>query len=86
MSLDAEYIHGADYLRLDPSGKHMRLEVSSLLKDKRSGDTLRFDYTGTIDMALAAGKVLRGEADAATTEFGEICERLEDAFLVSKQY
>lgn len=72
--MDAVFVHGADYLRLDPDGKHIRLEVSSVLKDSKSGSVIRYDYTGTIDMGGPAGKVLRDEKDAKTTDFGEACE------------
>jgi hypothetical protein len=72
--LDGTFIHGADYLRVDPSGKHVRLEVSSLLRDSVSGGTFRMDYTGIIGLGGPAGKVLGDAPDAKTTDFGEACE------------
>jgi hypothetical protein len=73
VKVDAVFVHGSDYIRADPSGKYVRLEVSSLLKDK-SGAAIRYDYTGTIDTTGPAGKVLSGHPDAATTDFGDACK------------
>lgn len=68
--VDAVFAHGSDYIRADPDGKHVRLQVDSVLKDA-SGAVIKYSYTGTIDMGGAAGKVLMGANDAATTDFGE---------------
>jgi hypothetical protein len=65
------FAHGADYIKVDPDGKHARLDVQSVLKDKATGGLIRYNYTGTITLAGPAGKVLRGDADAKTTGFGE---------------
>ena len=73
IKVDAVFHHGADYISQDPDSKYVRLDVSSVLKDK-AGAAIRFDYTGTIDFDGPAGKVLGGAPDAATTEFGDICE------------
>ena len=82
IQLDAVFAHGADYIKADPDGKHVRLEVQSLLKDK-SGAFVRFNYTGTIGMEGPNGKVLRGEADAASTEHGDACKFRVSAFSYS---
>jgi len=74
IQLDSVFHHGADYISRDADGKHVRLDVSSLLNDV-SGAAIRFDYTGTIDITRPAGKVLGGAADAVTTDFGDACER-----------
>jgi hypothetical protein len=74
IKVDAVFVHGADYIRADPDGAHVRLEVSSVLRDRATGALIRYDYTGTIDVTGGAGKVLRGEPDAATTDFGDACE------------
>ncbi|OLN88643.1 hypothetical protein CCHL11_01697 [Colletotrichum chlorophyti] len=71
IKIDAVFVHGADYIRYDPDGNHVRLSVSSLLRDKHTGAPVRFDYTGTVDISGPAGKVLKGLPEAATTEFGE---------------
>jgi hypothetical protein len=47
------------------------LEVQSVLKDKITGDAIRYNYTGTIVTGGPAGKVLRNDADRETTGFGE---------------
>lgn len=75
-ALKGTWVHGSDYIKTDADGKYSRLEVDSLVKDTRTGGLVRYRYTGVVDMAGAAGKVLRGDADAATTDFGEICELL----------
>ncbi|KAK1975354.1 hypothetical protein LZ30DRAFT_605826 [Colletotrichum cereale] len=71
IKVDAVFVHGADYLRADPDGHYVRLEVSSVLKDKATGAAIRFDYTGTIDVSGPAGTVLNGLPGAKTTEFGD---------------
>jgi hypothetical protein len=68
------FVHGSDYIRRNPDGKHVRLDVVSILNDKSSGAVIRYNYTGVIDITGPAGKVLGGEPDAATTEFGDVCE------------
>lgn len=73
-SLKATWVHGADYIKTDADGGKSRLEVDSLVKDTATGGLVRYRYTGVVDMTSPAGKVLRGETDAATTEFGDICE------------
>jgi len=70
--VDAEFEHGADYIRADPDLAHLRLEVASLLKDKATGGFIRFNYTGVIRMDGAAAVVLGGKPGAKTTDFGEI--------------
>ncbi|GJC84031.1 hypothetical protein ColTof4_07934 [Colletotrichum tofieldiae] len=71
LKVDAVFVHGADYLRSDPDGHYVRLEVASILKDKATGAAIRFDYTGTIDVSGPAGTVLKGLPGAKTTEFGD---------------
>lgn len=73
LRLDAVFRHGSDFLRFDPGGARARLEVTSVLRDAATGAAVRFDYTGTVDVSGAAGKVLNAEPDAKTTEFGGIC-------------
>src|SRR4051812_25167571 len=67
--LDATFVTGGDFIKADPDGRHVRLEVQSLAKDNATGGFIRFNYTGTVSMGGAAGKVLRDDADAATTSF-----------------
>lgn len=71
LKLDAKFVHGADFIKFDPTGKHVRLEVQSLLRDEITGGFVRFNYMGTVSTEGAMGKVLRGEPDAATTGFGD---------------
>lgn len=72
VKLDAVFENGADYIKADPDGKQVRLEVQCVAKDKASGGLVRMNYTGTIDMASSNGKIIRGDADAATSDFGGI--------------
>lgn len=73
-SLKGTWVHGSDYIKTDADGAKSRLEVDSLVKDTATGGLVRYRYTGVVDMSGAAGKVLRDDAGAATTDFGEICE------------
>jgi len=67
-------LHGADFIRVDADGRNARLEVQSLVKDKATGGLVRLNYTGTVNLEGPNGKVLNGEADAATTNFGQACK------------
>jgi hypothetical protein len=55
----------------DPSGKHVRLDVNSVLKDA-SGAYISYKYSGIIDMKPGPTAVLTGSSDAKTTEFGDV--------------
>ncbi|KAK1829830.1 hypothetical protein QBC39DRAFT_121283 [Podospora conica] len=70
--VDAVFVSGADFIRADPSGTHVRLQVDALLRDGPTGAHIRLSYTGTIATAgTGAGKVFAGASDAATTAFGD---------------
>jgi hypothetical protein len=60
---------------LDPSGKHIRLEVNSILKDK-SGALISYKYSGIINITPGVAAILGGNPDAKTTEFGDACKCL----------
>lgn len=70
VKVDAVFVHGADYIKVDKDGKYARLEVQSTLRAAEGA--LRYNYTGTVDMSSPGGKILRGDADAATTNFGNV--------------
>lgn len=74
--LDAAIEHGADYIRTAADGRHVQLEVHAVARDTVTKGLVRFRYTGRISTTGPAGKVLRGEVGAATTDFGEACEFL----------
>ncbi|KAK0734081.1 hypothetical protein B0T26DRAFT_746036 [Lasiosphaeria miniovina] len=76
IALDAVFAHGADFIKMDPDGRHVRLEVQSVAKDGPTGAFVRFNYTGTIFLGGPGGKVLTGEPDAKTTDFGEAFTRV----------
>ncbi|KAL8678489.1 MAG: hypothetical protein Q9186_005159 [Xanthomendoza sp. 1 TL-2023] len=70
-SIDAVFAdQGHDYIRADPSGKHLRLNAHGVLKNKGSGSLIYIHYTGVIDITPAVGAVLSGSPEAKTTEFG----------------
>jgi hypothetical protein len=71
--IKATFIQGSDFLRRDPDGQWVKLEVSSVARDI-SGAMLRFSYNGVVDMEGDEGKVIRGDANATTTGFGNACE------------
>ncbi|EFW99835.1 hypothetical protein CMQ_153 [Grosmannia clavigera kw1407] len=73
IQLDAKWVHGSDFIRADPDGKHLRLSVNSVLQQRDDPSAmLSFSYTGIIQLGGAADKVLSGAADAKTTDFGEV--------------
>ncbi|KAL8657517.1 MAG: hypothetical protein Q9226_001831 [Calogaya cf. arnoldii] len=61
---------GNDYIRVDPDGKHMRLDAHTVLKDKNLGSSVYAHYTGVVDMTPELGAILSGKDDAKSTEFG----------------
>ncbi|AEO53459.1 hypothetical protein MYCTH_2294805 [Thermothelomyces thermophilus ATCC 42464] len=71
IKLDAAIEHGADYIKAAPDGRHVRLDVQSTARDAATGSLLRFMYRGKIATTGDAGRVLRGEENAGTTDFGE---------------
>lgn len=73
IQLDAIFTNGLDFIRMDPSGKHSRLDVNSVLKDK-SGAALGFRYSGILSMTPGVLAVLGGSPDAKTTDFGDACK------------
>ncbi|KAK4136450.1 hypothetical protein BT67DRAFT_439438 [Trichocladium antarcticum] len=77
VALDAALEHGADYIKASPDGTHVRLNVQMLARDTPTGALLRVSYTGKVALGGGAGRVLRGEAGAGTTEFGEAFTNVE---------
>jgi len=70
IKVSAEFIIGTDYIRQDPSAAHVRLDVTSVLKDE-SGAIISFKYNGIINVTPGVAAVLGGKADAETTPFGD---------------
>jgi hypothetical protein len=73
VKVDAVFAHGSDFIRQDPTGKHARLEVTSVLKDK-SGAAISYKYSGIINITPAIQAILGGSPDAKTTDFGDACK------------
>jgi len=71
VKVDATFVHGSDFIRGDSSGKHVRLDVNSVLKEK-SGAFISYKYSGIIHMTAGPTAVLTGSKDAKTTDFGNI--------------
>lgn len=71
VKVNAEMVHGSDFIRGDPSGKHVRLDVNSVLKDS-SGAFISYKYSGIIELEPGNIAVLSGSKDAKTTEFGHV--------------
>ncbi|KAF9776981.1 hypothetical protein IL306_004766 [Fusarium sp. DS 682] len=71
--LEATFIHGSDFIRRDPDGQWVKLEVTSVARDT-SGSLLRFSYNGVVNMEGDEGRVIRGDPNATTTGFGNACE------------
>jgi hypothetical protein len=72
IKVDAVYAHGSDFIRKDPDGKHVRLNVTAVLNDQ-SGAVIGLNYTGVIKVTPGVAAVLGGSADAKTTSFGDAC-------------
>ncbi|KAH0562374.1 hypothetical protein GP486_002925 [Trichoglossum hirsutum] len=79
-AVDAKVAFGADFLRIDPSQKHVRLDVRSFLKNHNGSvgtefslqPLISFGYTGYIETTEAITKIFEGSPEAATVEFGNI--------------
>jgi len=71
-AINASWVgRGADYIHVDPSGKHMRLNAHGVVKDEATSGLVYLNYTGVVELSPALGKVLSGEPDAKTTDFGD---------------
>ncbi|KAF7543502.1 hypothetical protein G7Z17_g10694 [Cylindrodendrum hubeiense] len=67
-ALRATFVHGSDFLRRDPDGQMVRLDVTSVARDA-TGALLRFNYNGVVGMTGDEGKIIRGDVNATTTGF-----------------
>ncbi|KAK4692069.1 RNA polymerase I-specific transcription initiation factor RRN6, partial [Lecanoromycetidae sp. Uapishka_2] len=71
-SIDAQWEGvGADYIHVDPSSTHMRLNAHGAVKDKISGGLIYLNYTGIVGITPALGAILGGSPDAKSTPFGD---------------
>ncbi|KAH8663109.1 hypothetical protein BGZ60DRAFT_81476 [Tricladium varicosporioides] len=71
IKVDAIFAHGSDFIRMDPSQKHLRLDVNSVLKDS-SGGFIGYKYSGIITLTPEIGAVLTDKPEAKTTDFGNV--------------
>ena len=74
--IDAELVGrtGNDYIHVDPSGTHMRLDAHGVVKDKISGGHIYLNYKGVVDITPELAAILGGKPGAKSTEFGGSCE------------
>jgi len=70
VKVDAVFVHGSDFIRQDPSGERVRLDVNSVLKDK-SSSTISYKYSGILNLTPGVKAILTGHPDAKTTDFGD---------------
>ncbi|KAI9819988.1 MAG: hypothetical protein M1827_006558 [Pycnora praestabilis] len=69
--LDAEFVGPAmDVIHNDPSGKHMRLDATGVVKNKSDDALVHLHYTGVIDITPGVAALLSGSPEAKTTDFG----------------
>ena len=75
-SIDAELVGRTanDYIHVDPTGTHMRLNAHGVIKDKISGGFAYVNYQGVVDLTPELGAILGGEPGAKSTEFGGSCK------------
>lgn len=69
ISLKAEVVHGADYVRSEASPTHMRINVKAVLKNA-DGDLLSYSYKGLVEVNEEFLAIYSGSPDAKTTSYG----------------
>lgn len=62
---------GGDWIHADPDGKHMRLDVRTVIKTD-DGEHLTYVYNGIINVTEGITKILSGAPDAKTVDFGDV--------------
>ncbi|KAH6980779.1 hypothetical protein BKA56DRAFT_656868 [Ilyonectria sp. MPI-CAGE-AT-0026] len=67
--LDAEIVYGSDYVRMEPSQGHTRINVNAILKNK-DGSFLTYSYTGIVEVDEAFLAILTANPNAKTTAYG----------------
>ncbi|KZF26502.1 hypothetical protein L228DRAFT_264888 [Xylona heveae TC161] len=71
LALDATFNGtGHDFIRQDPSGKHLRLDVRSTVTNK-DGAIIALYYTGVVAITPGVAAALSGAPDAKTTDYGD---------------
>ncbi|KAI9796464.1 MAG: hypothetical protein M1833_006132 [Piccolia ochrophora] len=69
-AIDAELVMGNDFVRLDTTQKHFRLDARTVMKNN-DGSLLTMTYKGIIRLTPELGAVFQGSPDAKTTDFGD---------------
>jgi hypothetical protein len=76
-SLSADFIGGYDFIRADPSGSQVRLDVKSVLKDSKTGGVIACHYRGLIAASPEFQAIVAGSPEAKTSEFGDAFTAIE---------
>ncbi|KAJ0420301.1 hypothetical protein BJY00DRAFT_313240 [Aspergillus carlsbadensis] len=68
--VDAELVFGSDYVRMETSQTHVRINVNAVMQDKATGSFISYAYKGIIEVNAAFRAIFARSPDAATTGFG----------------
>jgi len=71
VKLQGQIVNGGDWLTIDPSGTHARVNVKTLVKTAEGG-TVGVNWTGHCEVDEKITAILMQQADAATTPFGNL--------------
>lgn len=74
--IDAEFTFGSDHVHIDPSMKHVRINVQAVLKNE-DGNLISYSYKGLMEITPESRKVLLGSPYAETTQFGNIFTHID---------
>ncbi|KAK2738881.1 hypothetical protein FQN57_006896 [Myotisia sp. PD_48] len=61
---------GNDYIRMDPDGKHLRLDAHGTIKTDDDA-FLYVHYTGVVNLTPELNLILSGQSESTTTPFGD---------------
>ncbi|KAF8541451.1 hypothetical protein BDD12DRAFT_829250 [Trichophaea hybrida] len=70
-ALKTTLVMGGDWLLADPDLKHLRLDMRSVIKTEDDVH-LTFSFKGIINVTPDIAKILQGEPDAESIDFGNI--------------
>lgn len=67
--IDAVFVNGVDHVYVDPSFKHVRINVQAVLKNKDES-FISYTYKGIIEMNPEGAEFFAGSPNAKTTDYG----------------
>ncbi|KAF8251741.1 hypothetical protein K440DRAFT_636990 [Wilcoxina mikolae CBS 423.85] len=76
-ALKTTLVMGGDWLLADPDLKHLRLDMRSVIKTEDDVH-LTFAFKGIITVTPEIAKILQGEPDAESVDFG-MCPLIDEA-------